>query len=279
MKLQPITDHRGTVVEIATVIASLALTSLLVAVLQDNVGVPNASSVYLLAVVVVAVAFGTVAAAATAVGAFLLYDYQFIPPIHTFTVSDPDEWVNLILLLVIGMVVGQLAAGQRNRAQSAEIREREARFLFRVSRALATRANTAVALNSIVDTLHQDAPTMRLRVSLAPDGAVERVTADSDPGEPFSRPATYFVLRRMPGDAPATWVRVHDPAARARPGFGPTPGSAVDAYRIPIEASGRTLGGLWALRPRADRAPSRGDPNARRRGRPDRAGGRAGPAA
>ena len=62
---------------------------------------PDASPAFLLAVVGVAVARDG-PAVATAIGAFLAYDFFFIEPRYTFTVRDPAEWLNLLLLLVVG---------------------------------------------------------------------------------------------------------------------------------------------------------------------------------
>ena len=244
----------------ATMLASLFVTTVLIAVLRDRFGLTNASAVYLLAVVVVAVGFGRVAAAGTAVAAFLLYNYLFVPPTLTFVVADPAQVVNLVLLLAMGIVVGHLAGLQRSRAEAAELREREALVLFQVSRALATRSETGVALTSIVDTLRRSTGVSRVRLILGSDAATERVTTDSDPGAPFPRASTYTVLKRTPGDEPSRWMRVHDPATRTTRGTSTPAGDAApetEAYRVNIEAGGRTLGALWALRARSDRSPRR----------------------
>jgi K+-sensing histidine kinase KdpD len=48
-------------------------------------------------------------------------------PRYTFFVADPDEWLALLLFLLTAVVTGQLAAGQRRRAEEAEEHERQAR--------------------------------------------------------------------------------------------------------------------------------------------------------
>ncbi len=98
----------------------------------------NASATYLLAVVAMAVAFGIPAAVATSIGSFLLYDILFVRPTGALAVSDPEEWLNLLLLLTLGVIVGQLAGMQRARADAALLRERQARAQYRVGRELAT---------------------------------------------------------------------------------------------------------------------------------------------
>ena len=125
-------------------VVTLVAASIAVAVLESYVEVPNASIVYLAAVVATAVVGGTWGAIAAAVAAFLLYDFFFTEPYHTLIVRDPEEWLSVVLLLFVGIVVGQLAAIQRARTEEARAREREAYALFQVSRALATRESTSV---------------------------------------------------------------------------------------------------------------------------------------
>ena len=59
-------------------------------------------------------------------------------PNEVLFVSDPVEWVNLVLFLLIAVVVGRLAALQQERAADADRRAKEAQALFAVSRTLAT---------------------------------------------------------------------------------------------------------------------------------------------
>jgi two-component system, OmpR family, sensor histidine kinase KdpD len=246
--------RRRTVVSLGLTIAALVAVSGLVAVLEGPIGVPNASSAYLLAVLVSAMSFGTTAGIVAAFGGFLLYDFLFVEPLYTFTVGDPGEWLNLILLLVGGIVVGQLAAAQRARAEAAVEREREALALFRVSRALATRASTIAVLPEIASILRTEADLERVWVGLSREAGPERVVADTGGSAAAPAPtASHAVLRRMPGNLPAEWIRVHQPGARR----GGEPG--VLAHRVMIEAGGRTLGSLWSFRARTAGQPERAD--------------------
>jgi hypothetical protein len=139
-------DLRALAKLLALAIPSLAGATLAVALLEEYIGVPNASTAYLAAVVATAVVVGTSGAIVAAIASFLLYDFLFVLPLYTFTVADPGEWLNLILLLFIGIVVGQLVATQRSRTEVATAREREARALFQVSRELATRESMPAVL-------------------------------------------------------------------------------------------------------------------------------------
>lgn len=226
------------------VIATLALATAAVAVLEDAVGVPNASAVYLVSVVACGLAAGTGAAILASIGAFLVYNFFFTEPLFTFAISDPGVLLSVVLLLFVGIVVGQLAALSRTRAEAALGREREARALFGVSRVLATRASTDAALARIVETLSLEAGMTRVWVGLGSEPLPERIAADTSDEPRRAHPSRLRVLQRTPGEQPARWSLVHHPARPARGVDG------LDVYRVRIEASGEPLGSIWAERPR-----------------------------
>jgi two-component system sensor histidine kinase KdpD len=233
---------------VAVTVPALALATLMVAVLEGELGVANASAAYLVAVVLVALLTGTVGAIVAAIGAFLTYNYLFTEPLYTFTISDPGVLLSAVLLLFVAVVVGQLAALQRSRTREAVARAREAGAMFRVSRSLATRESTPEALSEIADILRGEAHAERVWIALGPDVATERVVADTGTGPRPSSPGRLRVLQRSPGDEPARWVRVQRPGVVAG-------GTLLDAYRVRIEASGGPQGSVWALRGRGQDEP------------------------
>jgi two-component system sensor histidine kinase KdpD len=228
-------------------IAALAVTTLAVGVLEGRLSVPNASATYLLAVVAMAVASGIPAAVGTAIGAFLLYDFVFVQPTGALVVADPEEWLNLMLLLVLGVIVGQLAGMQRARAQAALLRERQARAQYRIGRALATSSTAAAALPDVVTILQSETGATRAWIALGTEAAPERVVADSDAEGHPAVGTSHNRLRRAPGEQPPEWVRVHDPRM-ATPGGGDP---RAECYRVPIVAGDAPRGSVWVVRPRA----------------------------
>lgn len=221
----------------------LGLATGMVALLQGPLEVPNPSATYLLAVLVSAATFGTAAGIGASVGAFLLYDFLFVDPRYTLTVSEPGEWLNLILLLVVGVAVGQLGAALRTRAQTAMNREREARALFAVSRVLATRRSAIEACRPIADILKRETQMSRVWIAISTGGANERTVADTDPNDVAgSATGTQLVLRRMPGDTPAQWVRVHRSAGANVAGV---------PCQVVLTTGRDGLGSVWGMRDRA----------------------------
>lgn len=244
--------RRGAVVALAA--AAIAGSTALVALAESApLRVPNAAPIYLLAVVAVGVLGGALAAVGTAVAAFVVYDVLFVEPHFTLVVADPGEWLNLLVLLFVGVVIGRLTALQGERAADAARRARENAALFRISRMLATSSGVAAALPAIVTDLVAETGMDRVWVAVG-DGPTEKVIADSASGE---RPPTgpiQTVLRRTPGDQPAVWVRAHEPAVagRRRTGRGET-----SVFRVRVEAEGRAQGALWATRPAGSAMPGR----------------------
>ena len=142
-------NRRGLARLLAVAVPSLAGATLAVAVLEGYVGVPNASAVYLAAVVATAFVAGTWGAIVAAVASFLLYDFLFVLPLYTFTVADPGEWLNLVLLLFIGIVVGQLVALQRSRTEIAGARTRRRARCSRSAGSLRPARSTPAVLPTI----------------------------------------------------------------------------------------------------------------------------------
>ncbi len=249
---EPRHEPRRLTVRIAA-IALLPLATLLIALVEGPpLEVADASPLYLIAVVGIAIVFGTGAAIGAAFASFLLYDALFVEPRFTLAVDDPEEWLNLLLLLFVGIVIGRLAALQAERANDATRRAGESQALFRISRTLATVTSVADALPVIVDDVLTESRMDRIWLARLESGR-EVVVADSGVGpRPIHR--IHAVLTRTPGDQPARWVQEHRPQDRAGADL---PDPDVGLYRTVISAGDEVLGSLWATRPRAEGVPDR----------------------
>ena len=233
------------------VLAALAATTAAVWLLEQALGLQNVGSLYLVAVAVIAIRRGTTAAIVTALGAFLAYNLLFVEPRLTLTVARPEELVTLLLLLFVGLVIGQLAGRQRDRQRLAALREREARALFAISRELATAHRLPPALESVLQRLGVDAGLARAWIGIGPTIQQERVLADTARGTAIGPVATYAVLRRDRGEDSASWARISGGAGSGRSVVRRT----VPRYRVELAAGGEPIGSLWC-----ERAADSGEP-------------------
>jgi two-component system sensor histidine kinase KdpD len=236
-------------------LAGLVVGTALVALLQiPPIGIRDPSPVYFAVVVIVGAVAGTPAAIGTAVASFLVFDFLFTEPRYSLTVEDPQEWLDLVLFLVIAVVVGRLAAAGAERGRDATRRADVAGALFHVSRQLAIAPSTANAAAEVVTRLASEGALERVTIVVG-EGRSERVIADTDVGQPPPTGAIVLALRRTPGDEPASWVRAHDP----RVGRDRLSARSSDSelLRVKIEADGVQLGWLLAIRHRASSPPDR----------------------
>ena len=89
----------------AAALAAVTLVSLFIGFVVGRINLANASMLYLFAVLATAVIFGRGPAVFAAIAAFLTFDWFFVQPLHQFTVSDPEEWISLLLFMLTGLVV------------------------------------------------------------------------------------------------------------------------------------------------------------------------------
>lgn len=106
---------------------------------------------FLLAILAVSAVWGMVVSAAMSVFAMLAFNYFYLPPIGTFTVTDPQNWVALFAFLVTSIVGSQLSARIRKEADEAHHRRREVERLYRLSRQLLGEGNVIQLMNAIPD--------------------------------------------------------------------------------------------------------------------------------
>src|SRR5689334_20430540 len=104
----------------------VGLATSVVAIL-DSVATPaGLGSIYLIAVLAVAIRRGQIAALAAAVLGVLTLNFFFIKPLHQLTIADSDNVVALGVLLIAALVVGRLASQARRQAAEAEFRAEQA---------------------------------------------------------------------------------------------------------------------------------------------------------
>src|SRR5580693_5792143 len=85
---------------------------------------------FLLAILGVATAWGLFEAIVSSVAGMLCFNFFFLPPIGTFTIADPQNWVALFAFLVTAVVASHLSASVKKRALEAMRRQQEVERLY-----------------------------------------------------------------------------------------------------------------------------------------------------
>lgn len=95
------------------------------------------AALYMLLVVLGAAArWGLAESIFTSVAGVLNFNYFFLPPVGTFTISDPENWVALIAFLATAITASTLSANGRRRAEEALAGRNQIARLYELSRAL-----------------------------------------------------------------------------------------------------------------------------------------------
>src|SRR5215831_6909233 len=89
---------------------------------------------YLMVVLITATVSRLWIAVLASVLADLCLNFFFMPPVGTFTIADPQNWVALFVFLAVSLVAGNLSATARARTREAVARRDEIARLFDLSR-------------------------------------------------------------------------------------------------------------------------------------------------
>src|SRR6201996_5823870 len=155
------------------------------ALIKPHFGIENVDLVFLTAVVVVAVRYGLWPSLLTSLIASLAYNFFFLPPIYTFTITDPTNVIAFFFFMLIAILVSNVAGRVRAQADTAIVRIRTTEQLYAFSRKL---AGTATLDDVLWATAYQIALMLKVRVVLLlPENGVLTVKAGYPPEDQLDK--------------------------------------------------------------------------------------------
>jgi two-component system, OmpR family, sensor histidine kinase KdpD len=146
-------------VAVAVVAVALGVGELI----QPVLGVENVDLVFLTAVVGIAVRYGLWPSLFATVLSSLCYNFFFLPPIYTFTITDPTNVGAFVFFTIVAVVVSHFAARGRSRTMAAHERVRTVELLYAFSRKL---AGVGTLDDVLWATAYQTALMLKVRVVL-----------------------------------------------------------------------------------------------------------------
>src|SRR5579859_1763439 len=121
---------------------------------------------FLLAILAVSAVWGMAVSVLMSVAAMLAFNYFFLPPVGTFNVTDPQNWVALFAFLLTSITGSQLSSRIRREADAANRRRREIEHLYSFSQKLLGEGNVIQLMNAIpnhiVDSFESGAASLYL---------------------------------------------------------------------------------------------------------------------
>ena len=120
-----------------------------IGVITALASVQGLAALYLLLVLWLGARWGRGPAVAGSIGAFLFYDYFFVPPVGTLSVSGPAELLELFVLLAVALVTSQLAASMRRAQARAETLAQSSHALYELATAALRSSDVTIALSML----------------------------------------------------------------------------------------------------------------------------------
>src|SRR5262249_40254354 len=81
--------------------------------------------------------------------AMLTLNFFFLPPVGTFTIADPQNWIALVVFLIVAVIARNLSAAAQERASEAIARRNEVTRLFDLTRDVLLTTETAGAIDTL----------------------------------------------------------------------------------------------------------------------------------
>lgn len=145
---------------LAALVVPSAICLLIVGVLDPVLGVSGESALFFIGVLVVALLGGVAPAALSALLSGLLLNYFLVTPRHTFTISEPDSAVTVVVLLLVAVAVAALVDGAASRAREARKASQEAELLTLFAGSVLRGADLTTLLERLRETYSQRAVSL-----------------------------------------------------------------------------------------------------------------------
>jgi len=128
---------------------AVGVVTVVIQLLKPVAPVISLGVLYVFAVLAVAGVFGLGYSVLVSVASMLAFNWFFLPPTGSFTLSDSRNWLVLAVYLTVAVVVSTQATRSRSRADDAEQRERETAVLAELATALLQGGKIADQIDEI----------------------------------------------------------------------------------------------------------------------------------
>jgi two-component system, OmpR family, sensor histidine kinase KdpD len=138
--------HRDYRTLVRAAVAQLAVGGVTFIALNLDANAATVGFGYLIAVLGIAVWTNLATALVSSVLATACYNFYFLPPVRTFTIQDPSNWIALASFFCASLIASRLVLRARMQAETAEARRKEIEALYALSIDLFTATNRVGAL-------------------------------------------------------------------------------------------------------------------------------------
>jgi two-component system sensor histidine kinase KdpD len=129
--------------------ATLATVLTTVCLAMTHARATTAGMVFLVVVVVIASQCELVVSLYSALLCALAFDYFFLPPLRTFTLGGPQEWISMLTFAVSSVVAGRVSERARKQKDQAEQRREDVERLYLLSQEMMLNEDAAALIRDL----------------------------------------------------------------------------------------------------------------------------------
>lgn len=145
---------------VAKAVLLVAAATALGSVLDMFFHITNLVMIYLLVVMIAALWWGRTPAIAAAFLSVLAFDFFFVPPRYTFSVSDTSYLLTFATLFLVGFVVANLAARQKELVEVVRGAQQHTMAAYEFSQVLARAVDSDAVVDALVENLRAVVPAL-----------------------------------------------------------------------------------------------------------------------
>ncbi len=169
--------------------ASLAAIAAITATLRalHDVSPTTVALAFLLVVLGTATTARLRIATLVSVAAMLALNFFFLPPLGAFTIADPQNWVALVVFLIVAIIASNLSAAAQERTREAIARRNEVTRLFDLTRDVLLTTETASAIEVLARHVARRFELSQVAICLPGDhgwriyqGGTDEITIETD---------------------------------------------------------------------------------------------------
>ena len=127
-------------------VGSVALTTVVLLPFRQYLNSTEVALTLLLVVLFCSTVFGSRAGLASAIAGIVSFNFFFLPPFYTLSISGPENWVAFGAFIITALIAGQLSGYARRRAEESEARQAKIESLYEELKGAFEQASDAEAL-------------------------------------------------------------------------------------------------------------------------------------
>lgn len=174
-------------------ITGVAVVTAMLAPVHERFSSTTVALALLLVVVFAATGWGSRPALVAAIFGVLCFNFFFLPPLHTFVIAAPQNWMALAAFLITAVTVGQLSARAKRRAEEAEAGRKEIERLYHEYRIASEQAKQAEVFrqseqlkSALLDAVTHDLRTPLTSIKASVTTLLAEMQTEENPDDPVT---------------------------------------------------------------------------------------------